>query len=177
MKITDVPADGEKTLSVKSVWHCTIKKRQSIDINDTVLYVRHHGVHLTERTSNIGWRAFMMDPTRLCRHDIPSLRTTASAHLHSLPLTTLNSNFRHAALTLHFHSNPCASYNIGATPIKVPFDHHTICIILKRSAFWHWNYIRNHNYGIYRPVFCLSCFEVLQPLLFIKDCRKLLASS
>ena len=26
---------------------------------------------------------------------------------------------------------------LGATPIKAPFDHH---LILKRSAFWRWNY-------------------------------------
>ena len=64
----------------------------------------------------------MTDPTQLYRHGIPSLHTTASTRFHSLPLTTLNSNFRHAARL--FFSVPM--HVLGAAPIKAPFDHRVI---------------------------------------------------
>ena len=85
MKTIDVPADNEETTSVKSVRYQYTMKSSSVSLKGHLAF--------RERTSNIGWRAFMTDPTRLCRHGIPSLCTAASTHLHSLPLTAPNSNF------------------------------------------------------------------------------------
>ena len=50
-KTIDVPADGKETTSVKFVrYQYTVKKKQHVDI---ILYIRHHIVHLTEKTFDI----------------------------------------------------------------------------------------------------------------------------
>ena len=102
---------------------------------DTTGFISLKG-HLAfcERTFNVGWRAFVMDselksyPTQLCRHGIPSLYTQ------QLPLIFTACHWQLRTATSDF-SVPM--HVLGATPIKAPFDHH---LILKRSAFWRWNY-------------------------------------
>ena len=113
-----LPADGEEPTSVKSVrYQYTVKIKQhvlltllcTLDTTESILLKGR--LAFRERTSNHGWRAFVTDPTWLCRHDIP---TTASIHLHSLPLTTSNSNFQTCSPTVPMHV-------LGAAPIKALF--------------------------------------------------------
>ena len=87
-----------------------------------------------EKTSNGDWRAFVTDPTRICRHGSPLPHTSASTHLWSLPLTTSICNFTLAA-RLPFS---ILIHVLGAAPIKAPLDCFSIPI---RSTFRHWNFI------------------------------------
>ena len=87
-----------------------------------------------EKTCNGDWRAFVTDPTRICRHGSPLPHTRASTHLWSLPLTTSICNFTLAARL----SFSILIHVLCAAPIKAPLDCFSIPI---RSTFWCWNFI------------------------------------
>ena len=116
-----VPADGEEPTNV-SLFDASALWSTSNTLFCTTEFVPLNWGNLAfrKRISKGGWRAFVTDPTCICRHGSPLRRTRGSTDLLSLPLTTSICNFADC-LFLFFHH--CIIFSV---PI--------------RSASQRWNY-------------------------------------
>ena len=89
-----VSADGEEPTNVKSIrCQCTVSKSSVLFCTLGFVPLNWGNLAFRERTSNGGWRAYVTDPTHICRHGSCFPHTRVSTHLRSLPLTTSICNF------------------------------------------------------------------------------------